>query len=82
MSDLFSLPMEPTVTLRPGVEVSLEVLQFGWGLEARGISMRVDDHGDLLVRPRHLLSADDVMRLRQHASDLKRLLRHCAEVTA
>jgi hypothetical protein len=82
MSDLFSLEPEPTVVLRPGIEVPLEVLTFGWDLETRGISLRLEG-GDLVARPRQLLSDEDVTQLRRHAPTLKRLLRHTSvEVSA
>jgi len=81
MNDLFVLELEPTVVLRPGIEISLEALRLGWSLEARGVQMRVDG-SELVVRPKQLLTADDVARLKRHAPALKRLLRHGLEVMA
>jgi hypothetical protein len=81
MTDMFALELEPTtVILRPGLEVPLEVLQFGWALESRGVSMRVDG-SDIVVEPRRLLSEDDLARLRRHAPLLLRLLLHVPEVS-
>jgi hypothetical protein len=81
MSDRVALPVEQTVVLRPGIEVPLDILLFRWDLESRGISMRID-RGDLVVRPKRLLTPEDVARLTRQALALKRLLLHGEELTA
>lgn len=58
------------VTLRGGTPVPLAAIQLALDLEERGITMRLDD-GTLVVRPRSLLTEDDIARIREHRDALK-----------
>ena len=63
------------ITLRGGLQVPLAAIQLGLELEERGIELRLD--GDTLVaRPGHLVSNDDLARIRHFRADLKRLVRY------
>ena len=65
------------VTLLGGIPVAVDVLRFAWGLEERGVELRVD--GDaLVVRPKQILSDADVVFLKQHRAELKRIATHRA----
>jgi RNase P/RNase MRP subunit p29 len=63
---------EDMVTLRDGPTVAVDAVKLVFDLEARDIAMRVDG-GDLVVRPRQKLTAQDVERLRLHRDDLLRI---------
>jgi len=63
------------VTLRGGHLVPLTVLQLGWALEARGLTLELE--GDrLAVFPSQLLTDADRAQLREHRDALVNLLRY------
>jgi hypothetical protein len=56
--------MDDQITLRGGLTVSLATLKVGWALERRGLRMRVDRTGTLVIGPKSLLSYEDQARIR------------------
>lgn len=70
-----TLTPSETVMLMPGMVVSLDALRLLWRLEDRRCIVRLD--GDqLLIGPRHQLTADDRDGIRQHRDQLIALVRH------
>jgi len=67
--------------LRGGLSVSREALDLAWGLEARGLDLRVADDGRILVGPDRLLDDEDRDAIRRLKPDLIALVRYC-EVTS
>jgi hypothetical protein len=63
------------VTLTDGQAVSLQALQVGWTLEARGVSLRIDEDR-LAVGPRELLTDADRAAIRAHRDELLALVRY------
>jgi len=62
------------VTLIDGPTVPLAALRFAWALENRGLSMRLDGSGHLLVGPGAQLTAEDRALIRNHRDDLITLI--------
>lgn len=77
MNRLDALEFEPAelVALRGGVVVDAEAIAFGVALEARGVSLHVED-GELVLRPPDRVTEADVAGVRRHAGDLTRLVRY------
>lgn len=69
------------ITLRGGLSIPVAALRLAWQLEGIGVSMCVDGD-DLVLRPRQLVPAEDVPRLRQYRRDIMRLIAYCEEPPA
>ncbi len=68
-----------TVTLTGGLTVSLTALRLGWGLEARGVTLRLDADG-LAVGPSRLLTDADRDGIREHRAELLALATYCEAI--
>lgn len=64
------------VTLVNGPNVPLAALQLAWSLEDRGLTLRLDDAGGLLVGPGAQLTAEDRVLIRAHRDELITLTRY------
>jgi hypothetical protein len=53
------------VMLKGGLTIPLAVLRVLWDLEERGVRVRVDDEGDLVVAPRGVITDTDREVLRR-----------------
>jgi hypothetical protein len=62
-----------SITLAGGLCVSLDALQLGWRLEARGVTLRLDG-AELAVGPRRLLTDADRAEIRRHRAELVALV--------
>jgi hypothetical protein len=65
------------VVLRGGVTASIEALNIGWRLEARGFQLTAEDDR-LYVHPYYRLTDDDLHDIRQHRDELLRLVQYAA----
>lgn len=63
------------VVLRGGFSVYLPALQVAWHLEEKGCVLLLDGN-DLIVRPKHLLTAADRQAIRQWLEELKRIAKY------
>ena len=68
------------VILRGGSAVEVAALKLLWRLEDRGLDIRLDDDGRLLVGPRDALTPRDRAGIREHRDSLVELVRYCDEV--
>jgi len=59
-----------TVTLTPGLTVTLDALRLGWNLEARGFTLQPAPDGRLQVQPHQRLTPEDVTAIRAHRDEL------------
>ena len=66
--------MDDLVTLRGGLTVSLATLKVGWDLERRGLRMRVNRKGKLVIGPKSLLSDEDQARIRLVRDELTKVV--------
>jgi hypothetical protein len=62
------------VTLRSGISVPLVALQLLWHLEDRGLNVRVDADGSVLVGPHRRLTDHDRGLIREYRDDLRRIV--------
>lgn len=70
--------MDDQITLRGGLTVSLATLKVGWDLERRGLRMRVDRTGKLVIGPKSLLSYEDQARIRLVRDELSQAVAYQA----
>lgn len=70
------------VSLKGGPAVPLDALQVLWGLEDRGLAVRIDDEGCLLVGPSTSLTNADRQAINQHRDALRALVLYCTEIVA
>ena len=67
------------MTLNGGCVVATAVLEFGWRLEERGLTLEIE--GDYLsVGPKELLTDEDRSLIRRYRDDLVAILKHCETV--
>jgi hypothetical protein len=67
------------VVYRGGFEADWEIVERLLGLEARGCSFRLEDDGRFRVTPWELLTVEDVMFLRQHRAEARRIVAYDAD---
>jgi len=48
-----------------------------WSLEQRGVSVRIDNDGELVMKPMSLIPASDRKLIRRYRSHLLHLVREC-----
>lgn len=65
---------DPAVVLRGGLSVPLSALRTLWGLEDRGVTVRLRADGRLVVSPRSRLAPDDDAAIREHRDQLALLV--------
>ena len=70
------------VVLLGGLSVPLAALQVLWAFEDRGLTIRLDHDGGLLVGPRQQLTVTDRHVIRQRRAELIALVKYCNEVVA
>ena len=68
-----------TVMLKGGVSVPLPALQLLWNLENRGLTVKLDDTGALLVGPRGRLTPRDRGAIQRNRDTLARLVTYCCD---
>ena len=71
-----------TVILKGGLSVPLAALRVLWDFESRGLTVKLDQTGWLLVGPRLQLTASDRAAISQHRDMLVAIVRCCDEVAA
>jgi hypothetical protein len=62
-----------------GVSIPLSALELAWDLEARGMTLAVDDDGWLLVTPRRLLTQADEVAIAALRGELVRIVHYCRD---
>ncbi len=76
------MPPSSLVALRNGPAVPADVLRFAWDLEERGLDLRVNNNGRLLVGPRSRITAEDRELIRAHSQTLAVIVRYADQVIA
>jgi hypothetical protein len=64
------------IVLGNGQAVPIDALRVLWQLEIRGLTIRLDGDGGLLVGPRRSLSEADRAAIRRHRDELIALVRY------
>ncbi len=66
-----------TLSLSPGVAVSMDAVRLSWQLEDRGIIVDLDDDNRLVVLPDEEMTADERRAVSRHRGELVTLVRYC-----
>ncbi len=68
------------VLLREGLAVPVGAVSLQLDLERRGLTIRIDDDGGLLIGPRRHLTARDRVAIQGHRDQLVALVQHEPQV--